>query len=139
MRYNEKRGTKEVDMTTIILAKFFAIYLIAIGISIVLNPGKFREMYHHFFKDEAHALLGGILALLFGALVVSVHNIWIMEWPLLITILGWWGVIKGMGFFACPGFIKFFRPMMEMSDNGYRIMGAMAMLFGLFFGYQGWL
>lgn len=126
-------------MTSIILAKIFGIYMLTVGISLFLNPSRFREFYKNFFENQGLLLTGGIIALLFGATVVSFHNVWEWNWTVLITILGWWAIIKGAGLLALPNFANFFRPILELENMGYRWIGLLFALLGLFFCYQGWL
>ncbi len=40
--------------------------------------------------------LNGFVLLLFGWYIVSKHNIWIWEWPVLITIMGWATTLLGL-------------------------------------------
>ena len=80
---------------TIILAKILGLYFLAIGLAVLIDPDRFRKIYQQIKNDENFLLMGGILALLIGAFVVSVHNNWVLGWPVIITLLGWVGLIKG--------------------------------------------
>lgn len=79
---------------TIIFAKILGLYFLAIGLAFIIQPERFRNIYQQVTKDENFLFLGALLALLIGAVIISVHNIWSMEWPLIITILGWWSLIN---------------------------------------------
>lgn len=126
-------------MATIIIAKIIGIYMLVVGLAILAQPKRFKAMYKDMLKQTSLLFYGGIMALLFGAVIVSFHNVWVFSWPVFITILGWWGVIKGAGLLLwTDGFIDLFKPMMKLPENGFRIMGAIATLLGLFFTYQGW-
>jgi hypothetical protein len=125
---------------TLFLAKFLGLYFLAVGIAALLNPGRFGKMYDTFRdkNNDGVVYLGGIIAIIFGALIVSVHNVWVMDWPVLITILGWWGMIKGVALIVYPGFIDWFTFMFRKSDQFYRALGAIISLIGLLLLYQGW-
>lgn len=124
---------------TLFLAQVLSIYLLVVGIALFLNPGRFRMIYKAFFENEGMLLLAGVVALLFGAFIVSAHNYWIFGWPVILTLIGYWGIIKGAGILILPGFVDFFKPMVNVSDSLYRIMGIIVGLVGLFLFYQGWL
>lgn len=121
---------------SIILAKILGLYFLAIGLSFVLNPQQFQK-YQDFIKSESTMLLGGIVALIIGATVVSLHNIWVFGWPVIITILGWWSLFKGFGILTFPGFSNHFAFMFNRESSFYRLIGLIYMAVGLFLGYHG--
>jgi hypothetical protein len=123
---------------SLILAKFLGLYFLCVGISAVLNPNRFGKIFDTFKQNEGILTLGAIIALIFGALIVSVHNIWVMDWAVIITILGWWAIIKGVGILAFPRFLDLFSFISKRSDSFYRVIGLIYSLFGLFLAYKGW-
>lgn len=122
---------------SIILAKILGIYFLAIGLSFVINPDLFKH-YARLIKDEGFMMLGAIIALLFGATIISLHNIWSFEWTVIITILGWWSLIKGFGIMAYPDFIKYFSFVFNRPEAFYRGLGLLWVAVGLFMAYHGW-
>jgi hypothetical protein len=126
-------------MITIILAKILGIYFLAIGIAFLFNTDRFKKIYQQFMDDENSLLMGGILALLIGAVIVSVHNIWVLGWPLIITLLGWWSLIKGFALLAYPESINLFTFLQNRSTLFYQIISLVYVLLGLFLIYQGWI
>ncbi|PJD96267.1 MAG: hypothetical protein CK425_06140 [Parachlamydia sp.] len=123
---------------TIILAKIFGLYFLGLGIVFLLNPKRIGNVYQLIHENEAFIYLSGILALLVGAFVVSVHNVWVMAWPVTITILGWVSLVKGVGLMGWSNFSQSFSFMLQKSNSFYRIIGLLLFLVGLFFSYQGW-
>jgi uncharacterized protein YjeT (DUF2065 family) len=127
---------KEVTMS-IILAKIFGIYLLAVGLAFFINPDRFKRIYQHVAKDENFLFFGGILALLIGAIIVSLHNDWALKWSLIITVLGWWSLIKGFALLIYPAFIKLFSFMQNRSNIFYRMISLIYIAIGLFLAYKG--
>lgn len=122
---------------SILLAKILGIYFLAIGLSFVMNPDLFKR-YAKLVKDEGFMTLGAIIALFLGATIVSLHNLWIFAWPVLITILGWWSLIKGFGILAYPDFTKYLSFVFNRPESFYRGLGFIWIAIGLFFAYHGW-
>jgi uncharacterized protein YjeT (DUF2065 family) len=122
---------------SIVLAKILGLYFLSIGLVFIIHPGRLRKIYPQVMKDESFLLMGGILALLIGAVIVSIHNIWVLEWPLIITLLGWWSLIKGFALLINPNFIKFFSFIQNRSDGFYRMMSLIYLAFGLFLIHKG--
>lgn len=123
---------------TVILAKIFGLYFFAIGFAFLINRDRLKKMYQQIVRDQNFLLLAGILALLIGAVVVSLHNQWVFGWPLVITLLGWWSLIKGFALLIYPESIKIFSFIQNRSDIFYLIVSLIYLIIGLFLLYKGW-
>jgi len=62
----------------------------------------YQRIIGDFFKNAALLYLGGVMALLFGIVIVLFHNVWVADWPVIITIFGWGGLIKGIWLIVFP-------------------------------------
>lgn len=40
--------------------------------------------------------LSGVLMFIAGLSIIRIHNIWIFKWPILITLIGWAGMVLGI-------------------------------------------
>ena len=82
--------------TSLFLAKFFGIYLTVVGIAFMFN----RKTYSQIIKNEIsnHALFfyGGFIALMMGIFLVMIHNVWSNDWRVVVTILAWITLAKGL-------------------------------------------
>lgn len=121
-----------------ILAKIFGLYFLALGLALIINPHRFKKIYQQIAEDENFLLLSAFLALWIGAFVVSVHNLWFFQWPVIITILGWWGLIKGFAFLIFPDSIKLFSFIQNRANYFYQGIGVIYLILGLFLAYKGW-
>lgn len=88
--------------TSVFLAKLLGPYMIIVAIGILLNLKFYQKMVDDFFKNSALLYLGGVMALFFGLLIVLFHNVWACSWTLIITIMGWLGIIKGVWLIVFP-------------------------------------
>ena len=48
----------------------------------------------------------GYISLLMGVVAVILHNVWVLDWTLIITILGWATLSKGIMKTAFPEYIN---------------------------------
>ena len=62
----------------------------------------YQRIMDDVFKNTALLLLFGIFTMLVGLLIITYHNIWVVDWVVLITIVGWLSLIKGVCFIAFP-------------------------------------
>lgn len=124
---------------SLFFARFLGIYLFTMGLALILNTERFKNLYLKVINDDQQILLSAILSLFIGAGIIASHNIWIMGWPLIITIIGYWAVIKGFLLIANNKFILFFQPILTLDCTTYRVFGALLSVLGLFLVYQGFL
>jgi len=76
------------------------------------------------------------MALVVGFLIVSNHNVWVQDWTVLVTIIGWLALLKGVLIFLAPKFlIKLSASILKKTN----LIGLCAIILGLVFGYFGFL
>ena len=57
-----------------------------------------------FAKEDQFMIILSILGIIIGLLHILAHNLWVMDWRILITLFGWFSLMKGISQFAFPGF-----------------------------------
>ena len=88
--------------SSIFLAKLLGPYCIIVAVGVLFNLKSYQKVMEDFFKNSALLYLGGVMALLFGFLIVLFHNLWAANWTVVITIFGWAGIIKGIWLIILP-------------------------------------
>ncbi len=81
---------------------FVAVSLLVIGLSHVFQPKVWVAYYQALAaQGPPGAFVEGFLCLTFGGIVAGFHNVW--RGPeLVVTLLGWAQVLKGLGRFVAP-------------------------------------
>ncbi|MDP2656390.1 MAG: hypothetical protein Q8P11_02395 [bacterium] len=87
---------------SIFLGQFWGWYLIIIGLLLLLRGKSFIEELYKLGEDRNFTLISGFVALLFGLFVVILHNVWVNDWRVAITIFGWIAIIKGIMLIGFP-------------------------------------
>jgi hypothetical protein len=77
------------------LAQLIGPVLVAIGVGMLINGPLYLVMANEGLHSYVLIYLSGILTLTAGIALVLAHNVWVGDWRLIITILGWLGVIGG--------------------------------------------
>ena len=57
-----------------------------------------------FAKDDKFMIILSVLAIIIGLLNIVAHNLWVKDWRLIITLFGYFSLIKGVSQFAFPRF-----------------------------------
>lgn len=80
----------------------------------------------------------GFTAVILGILIVNYHNIWVKDWTVLVTILGWLALMKGVLIIAFPSFVQSYSKLI-FEGKGLQFFPYIAALVGLMFGYFGFV
>ena len=123
-----------MDTSTLIGRLFSAVY-IAVGLGMVLRPAYYSRMLTDFTKSPVSAYLGGVMALIFGLLVVMYHNIWSGGWVVVLTVVGWMALVKGFLILALPDFLVEKSIAIMPKGRGLQVMGAVVLVIGLVVGW----
>jgi uncharacterized membrane protein len=75
--------------TSVILAKIMGPLLLIVGLGLFINLEHYRRMLSDFGASSLSIYMAGTTALLLGLLIVVFHNVWVVGWPVIITLLGW--------------------------------------------------
>ncbi len=123
--------------TTLMFAKAYGIYFLVVGLALLACPSRFRTWYEDILSESRRVLFGGTISLLIGCFIIATHHIIVMDWPVIITLIGYWGVASGAGCLISDKFITLFKPMIKSSDLVYRLSGVAWLLLGVFLAFQG--
>lgn len=87
---------------SILLARFIGPFIILIAISVIFNSKLYTQIMDGFFKNPGLAYITGLITFVAGLAVVLSHNIWVMDWRVIITLFGWSALIKGAWLVISP-------------------------------------
>lgn len=93
---------------SILIAQFVGPIYLAIGLGILLGNVNMKKLMDDFMKSDGLMYLGGLMAFAFGIAVLRVHNVWVQDWTVIITIFGWLSLIKGVTLVAFPNKMREF-------------------------------
>lgn len=83
-------------MATDLILQMFAWYFFVIGVAIYLSPRRFVVAMEEMITQPGQSMFTAIVTLVLGIVLVVFHNVWVVGWPLFVTILCWLTLIKGI-------------------------------------------
>ena len=120
---------------SMLLAQVLGVVYLAAGLGMLLNGDYYKKAMHAMVKDGGMMYLGGFMALVMGFFMVTYHNVW-EGWPILVTLIGWLALIKGLALLIFPqGMMDWSATMMKhMANYSYvtLALGAVFAYFGFF-------
>jgi len=88
--------------TSRFLARLIGPLFLVIGIGMLFNGDVYRAMAEEILRSVPLIYLTGILSLLGGLALLHFHNIWALDWRVIITVVGWLSVIGGVARMLVP-------------------------------------
>jgi hypothetical protein len=113
------------------------VYLSA-ALGAVFSKDLYRRVLDDTFKNAALAYFMGFTAVIIGLLIVNYHNTWAWNWTVLVTILGWLALVKGILIIAFPRFVESYSKLI-LAGRGLQLFPYVAVFIGLLFGYFGFV
>jgi len=100
--------TEEImSARTIYLSRLIGLYCIVVILSLVIHKQATVDSVTALFNSPATMLLTGIIALAVGLAMILAHNIWKGgALPVVVTIVGWLSLIKGLTFLLLPSCVE---------------------------------
>lgn len=119
--------------TTIFLAQFWGWLLVILCLTFLLRRKVLVEELLRLIGDRGFTLVSGYLALIIGLATVILHNVWVADWRVVITIFGWLSLLKGIVRIGFPEITRKFAPTFRDKPFLTQVLLVVAVLLG------GWL
>jgi hypothetical protein len=81
--------------TSIFLAKLLGPVLLLAGIAMLVNRKQLDAIAQEALRSPLLLLLLGIIDFAIGLAIVLTHNVWVADWRVIITLLGWFLMVRG--------------------------------------------
>lgn len=121
-----------MELTTFVFQAACIVYLAA-GVGALLGNMKFESLVKDFEKSPGLTYLAGFITVIIGLLIVGQHNVWQKDWTVLVTIIGWAALIKGVFLIAFPNQLSMFNGLYKKNS----MWGVLLIILGVLFGYLG--
>ncbi|MCF7874824.1 MAG: hypothetical protein K9L87_03705 [Candidatus Omnitrophica bacterium] len=120
---------------SILVARILALIYLSAGIAVFCGRITFAKIIEDFKNSQGLTYISGFMALVLGVILVTYHNIWVKNWTVLITIVAWISLFKGIMLIIFPQSISSFKNVYKNN----RLWGIVMVALGLLFSYFGFL
>jgi hypothetical protein len=108
--------------------------LLVIGIGmafgLMMEGANYSNVLKEFIANRALIFLTGVLALLAGVAIVNMHNVWVPDWRVIVTGLGWLLVLRGVMLLVFPLTVQVFGDRVATSEAGITAGAALTFVLG---------
>lgn len=117
------------------LAEILGITMVVVSLALLIKESYLRKIFSC-IENEGCMLACGIVSFVAGLAMVLAHNIWVKNWQVLITILGWIFLIRGLTMLFLPEKTKIIVKKIE-SANWLSMALVVILFIGLIITYFG--
>lgn len=126
-----------MDITTFI-ASIWGPIILAVGFGVFLNAAYYRRVYRDIEKDSLAMLVFGMFAMAVGLIQVQVHNVWDTFPQIVVSLVSWAVLLKGVAFLIAPKFVD------QIGDKWVNMSlvpfaGTGAIIIGAYLTYLGYI
>lgn len=115
-----------------VLAKILGIFFIVFGMSYLFNRKSHRKVLDKLAKSEEGFFILGIITLLMGLVIVVLHSYWNTTAEILISIIGWGAVLKGILIIFDPIVMMKFSKKFMKGEGWIHLGGIVSLVFGVY-------
>ena len=87
---------------TIFLAQFWGWFFLIIAVIYLAGGKSFFNKLLEMHKSRSFVFLSGLMLMFLGLITIILHNVWIVDWKLIITLAGWASIVKGVSRMVFP-------------------------------------
>jgi hypothetical protein len=124
-------------MSDVQIFQLLSIAYLSVGIGIAVNSDLYKKIFRDFVENTTCLYFGGIMALVVGFLLVTFHNTWTKDFSVIITILGWMALIKGVTILVLPKVMVALTKAMVEKENFFKIESVIIIILGLGLAFLG--
>lgn len=123
-------------MGTNFLAAVLGWYLVIVSLLLLIRRDIVVTAMKELMGQRAVMLVVGIITLIIGLLMVIGHNVWVIGWPVIVTIFAWLILIGGLFRLYCPDTVyKIWNKMIGKTEL-FLTTGVITLVIGLFLLYK---
>ena len=122
--------------TSLFLAQFFGLYFVIVGIAMLVRFKLMTELMTKMASRE-FIYLSGFVTLLMGIPLVLLHNVWDGSWRVIITILAWITLFKGISRIFFPEVVAGWSKKIFQNTKSLQFLLWILIIFGLYLLYIG--
>lgn len=125
-------------MNTLIIAQVLGIVFVVLGLSMFFNKKNTISVMEELVRSKSFMWIGGFMALIMGVVIIEINNAGSSRLHLLVSIIGWLALIKGIFLLLFPNMAASFYEKVNKS-SAFVLAGLIAFVLGLILLYKGFM
>lgn len=123
---------------TIILSRIFGLYLVLISLIMLIKPNSFKSFIQAYINEPAFIVISGIIALIFGCILVTIHFVWVDYLSCIVSVIGIIMLVKGIVRLLFPQSMKNIAKY-YLNNSVFFTTAIITLIIGAFLLYEGYI
>lgn len=123
-------------MVTYFLASVIGWYLVIFSLFLLLRRSIAKSAMGEIMAQPGLILILAVITVILGLLMVISHNVWVMGWPIILTLFSWLVLIVGLLRLFCPDFAIKMGQGFIGHPTRMTVAGVIFLIVGLFLLYM---
>jgi len=119
-------------MITLYLATVLGWYLVIISLFLLWRRDTVSGVIGEIMGQRGLLFILAILTVVIGLLMVVSHNVWVMGWPVVVTLFSWLVLISGLIRLLFPDLAIKMMQGFQRNPNHFIVVGVVFLIIGLF-------
>ncbi|HXY30500.1 MAG TPA: hypothetical protein VEI06_07300 [Gemmatimonadaceae bacterium] len=81
---------------SIFIARLLVPMYVVVGMALLTKPQSFHAILSEFIGSVTLLYLAGFIGLLAGTALLVAHNVWVTDWRLMVTLIGWIILVRAL-------------------------------------------
>lgn len=122
---------------TAFLSKLVGLYVVVIAIAVLVNKAMMVATVTGLFQDPAVVVISGVIALGIGLAIVLGHNVWSSAPAIIVTIIGWLSLLKGLALLLVPANVQAAYALGVNYNQYFSVYAVVTLVVGIYLTYAG--
>lgn len=123
-------------MITNFLAIVIGWYLVITSLYLLLRYEQAKSVMIEVMEQRGLLFILAIITLILGLMMVTVHNVWVLAWPVIITLFCWLVLLSGILRLFCPDSVIRMGQAFIDDPIKMKVTALVFLLIGLFLLFQ---
>jgi len=123
---------------SIFIARLLGPLIVVVAIALFSKPAMFRTMLQEFIGSPIWLYFAGFAGFLAGMAVILTHNVWAADWRVIITLFGWFSVVRALISILQPQWIAAAGNVILQRREIFFAAAAVNLIVGLVLSYFGY-
>jgi hypothetical protein len=123
---------------SLFIAKLIGPIFLVVGVALLSRPEAFRSLLREFVASGISMYMAGFFGLLGGLALILTHNVWALDWRVLITLIGWASLVRALVTIFSPQWIASIGAKLIEFRGVFAVAAAIDLVIGAILSYFGY-
>jgi len=124
--------------TTLIFARILGVYFLIAGLGVMMRRETMGQFVARFREDEVLVFIAGVIALVLGVAILTLHYEWGHALAAAVTLIGWAAALKGAALILFGSRVMALGRVFDASLHVAFLWGLLIAVIGAGLAWVGW-